>query len=219
MTGRRLSLPDSKALASGRDGRRTAPSAERNALPILAELRRRAAAKGRVLELAAGTGQHAASFAAALPGLDWQPSDASPEMLASIAAWAAAAHLPNLRPPLLLDAAAPGWGLLHGGYDLVLTVNLLHLISQAAAARVLQGIGQALVPGGLALIYGPFARDGRLTSDGDRAFDASLKAQDPAIGYKDVAAVASWARASGLEPESAQEMPANNLLLAYRRPA
>lgn len=218
MAPRHLSLPDSAALAAGADARLCAPSAERNAEPILAELARRAPARGRVLEIASGTGQHAACFAAALPGLEWQPSDANPAALASISAWVEAAGLPNLRPPILLDAAESGWGRRHAGFDLILAVNLLHLISGAEARHVLEGIGAALVPGGLAMIYGPFRRDGALTSEGDRRFDAALRAQDPEIGYKDTAEVARWASDAGLAPEDRVEMPANNLVLAFRRP-
>jgi SAM-dependent methyltransferase len=218
MPPRDPSLPDTAAVAAGTDARRSAPSAERNAAPILAELSRHAPAKGRLLELASGTGQHAAQFAAALPGLTWQPTDANPAMLASIAAWVAEARLPNLRAPLALDAASGGWGKSHQGQDLILSVNLLHLISEAEARVVIAGIADALAPGGKALIYGPFRRDGQLTSDGDRAFDARLRAQDPAIGYKDASAVAAWAGALGLHTDPPTAMPANNLLLVLGRP-
>ncbi len=150
MPPRTLSLPDSKAVAEGTDARRVAPSAERNAGPILEQLSRLAPATGRVLELASGTGQHAAAFAAALPGLDWQPTDANPQALASIAAWVAAAGLPNLRPPVMLDAALPGWTAPQGAYDLLLVVNLLHLISEAEATHVITGMAGASLPGGKA---------------------------------------------------------------------
>ncbi|MCU0912358.1 MAG: class I SAM-dependent methyltransferase [Rhodobacteraceae bacterium] len=212
-----LSLPDTRTLAGAEGARLSAPSAERNAAPILAELGRLAPATGRVLEVASGTGQHAAAFAAALPGLDWQPTEASPRMLASIEAWRAAAGLANLRAPVLLDATQPGWGRAHPGHDLALVVNLLHLISGGEAQAVLAGMAEALLPGGLALFYGPFRRGGALTSDGDRAFDASLRTQDPAIGYKDTAEVGAWAAAKGLTHEETVAMPANNLFLVFRR--
>ncbi len=214
---RRLDLPDTAALSAADGPRRSAPSAERNAAPILVELSRLAPPMGRVLEIASGTGQHAATFAAALPGLDWQPSDVDPENLATIRAWTA--DVPNVRPPVLLDAATPGWADAHRGHDLALVVNLLHLIPAPAAQNVVAGMARALAPGGLALIYGPFRRDGALTSEGDERFDASLRAQDPAIGYKDLADVEGWAGAVGLRAEDRIEMPANNLLLAFRRPA
>lgn len=212
---RRLTLPDSAAIAAG-DGRRVAPSAERNAAAIEAVLRRIAPPSGRVLEIASGTGQHVARFAAALPALDWQPSDASPEALDSISAWVASAGLANLRPPVMLDASKPGWAAGLGGFALVQVVNLLHLISTAEALGVLCGISGALVPGGTALVYGPFRRDGQLTSDGDARFDASLRAQDPAIGYKDDRWLVAEAAALGLALVERIEMPANNLALVFR---
>lgn len=212
-----LKLPDSGAGASA-DGRRHAPSAARNAGPILAVLQRVAPAGGRLLEIASGTGQHAAEFAAALPGLDWYPTDLDPENLASIRAWTAFSGRPNLHPPQVLDAAIPGWSQALGQWDAILVVNLLHLISKGAASTLLSEVSRALAPAGVALIYGPFLRNGKTTSDGDAAFDASLREQNAAIGYKDIA----WAEAelsrSGLVV-SVKPMPANNLTLIARRPA
>jgi SAM-dependent methyltransferase len=214
---RKLSLPDSAALDASVDARRCAPSASRNAEPILAELRRHAPERGRLLEIASGTGQHAAAFAATLPDLDWQPSDANPDALTSIRAWVAAAGLANLRDPVLLDATEDGWAGHFPPQDAVLLVNLLHLIAAPEAARVLAGIGAVLIPGGRALIYGPFKRNGALGSAGDRDFDAHLRAQDASIGYKDVAEVVNWANDAGLTLIAQTAMPANNLMLCFRR--
>lgn len=210
---RRLTLPDSAALGTGTDARRSAPSAERNLSPILDVLARIAPARGRALELASGTGQHVAAFAAALPGLDWQPSDGNTEALASIRAWVAASGLPNLAPPVVLDAGRPGWDRDHSGQDFVFVSNLLHLISATEAEAAVTGMVRALAPGGRAAIYGPFRRDGQLTSPGDEAFDARLRAQDPAIGYKCVTDVTLWAGAAGGRVAETVEMPANNLVL------
>lgn len=210
---RRLTLPDSAALDAGTDARRSAPSAERNLAPILDVLPRFAPREGRALELASGTGQHVAAFAAALPGLAWQPSDGNPEALASIRAWVAAAGLPNLAPPILLDAGRPGWDRDHAGQDLIFVSNLLHLISAPEAEAAVTGMVRALAPGGRGVIYGPFRREGRLTSAGDAAFDARLRDQDPAIGYKCVTDIARWAAATGGRVTETVEMPANNLIL------
>lgn len=210
---RRLTLPDSAALGAGTDARRSAPSAERNLAPILDVLARIAPARGSALELASGTGQHVAAFAAALPGLDWQPSDGNPETLPSIRAWVAAAGLPNLAPPVLLDAGRPGWEGDHAGRAFVFVSNLLHLISAPEAEAAVTGMVRALAPGGRAAIYGPFRRDGQLTSAGDEAFDSHLRAQDPAIGYKCTSDVARWADAAGGRVAGTVDMPANNLIL------
>src|SRR5688500_3184710 len=68
-------------------GARVSPSTARNREPILQVLRPRLPANGLVLEIAAGAGEHAVHNAAALPGLQWQPTDPDPEALTSIAAW------------------------------------------------------------------------------------------------------------------------------------
>ncbi len=209
-----LRLPDSGAEITP-DGRRIAPSAERNAAPILALLQAELPKTGRLLEIASGTGQHAATFAPALPGIEWQPTDVNPDNLASITAWRAFSGTANLHAPLVLDAAAQGWSAAHGKWDAILIVNLLHLISTPAAATVLRESAASLQAGGMLLIYGPFLRDGQPTSDGDARFDASLRADNPANGYKDLRWVTDQLAVAGLS-QHAQTMPANNLMLVAK---
>ena len=84
--------------------RQFSPAAARNREPILEVLRRVLPTSGLVLEVASGTGEHAAFFAPALPGVVWQPSDAEPAALASIEAWVAEVAAPNLRAPIRLSA-------------------------------------------------------------------------------------------------------------------
>ena len=215
---RRLDLPDGVGEGMG-DARLSAPSALRNRDLIAAELVRLAPARGRALEIASGTGEHVVRFAAAMPGLTWQPTDPDAGRRASIAAWAGDAGLPNIAAPLPLDAAQPGWAADHGPADLIVLVNLLHLISGAEAEVVLSEVAAALAPGGLFTLYGPFLRDGEATSEGDAAFHASLRAQDPAIGYKDVIWTCATLVGAGLAHVETVAMPANNLLLVFERRA
>ena len=216
---RRLSLPDTAAITEAAEGARLcAPSAERNCGPITDALREIAPDTGTALELASGTGQHVVAFARVLPGLDWQPTEIDPARRASIDAYAAQAKLPNLRAVLSLDATAPGWSARHAGQDLIVLVNLLHLVSTPEARTLIHEAALALAPGGRFALYGPFLRDGRATSEGDARFDASLRAQDPAIGYKDRADVTGWLAAAGLIVSGPRAMPANNLMLIARRP-
>lgn len=218
MARRKLHLPDTVAMSeSDADGRRFAPSAGRNAAPILDLLTREATAKGRALEIASGTGQHVRAFAEALPGLDWQPSDLAPQNLTSIRAWAAGAGLANLDDPILLDAARPGWAAELGPLDLIVTVNLLHLISAGEARSVLSEAGRALAPGGLLFLYGPFRRSHGFASEGDAAFHARLAEQDPEIGYKSVDEITAWLHAGGLTDIRTVEMPASNLTFLARK--
>lgn len=206
-----LRLPDSGADISI-DGRRHAPSAMRNEAAILDVLRAEAPTKGTLLEIASGSGQHAAAGAAALPGLIWQPTDANPDNLTSITAWAAHDPQPNLRAPVVLDAGSPGWAKQWPAQDIVLIINLLHLIPADLAAAILSESARALCPTGKLMVYGPFLRDGKTTSGGDDAFDASLRAQDPQIGYKDLAWVKTQFGEANLITRTV-DMPANNLML------
>lgn len=216
---RRLNLPDSAAIANATEGGKlVAPSAARNADAICAVLADIAPAQGRALELASGTGQHAVALARALPGLAWQPSEIDPARRTSIDVYVAEANLPNLAPAIALDATAPGWGAAQSGQDLVVVVNLLHLVSDAEARVLILEAAQALAPGGMLALYGPFLRDGEATSEGDARFHASLRAQDPEIGYKDDWDVIDWLQGAWLDMAHAVEMPANNLLLAARKP-
>lgn len=213
----RRDLPPMASVAhAGADARMHAPAAERNADAITDALRGIAPDRGPALEIASGTGQHAVAFARAMPGLDWQPTEIDADRRASIDAYATAA---DLRAAVPLDATEPGWGARHSGQALIVLVNLLHLISEGEARILIFEAVQALAPGGVFAIYGPFLREGRATSEGDARFHASLKAQDPALGYKDVAEVEAWLQEQGLDLIQTRAMPANNVFLAARRPA
>lgn len=211
-------LPPSASVALPVDGPKLhSPSAQRNAPAIVALLQEVAPPEGRALEIASGTGQHVVAMAAALPALTWQPTDITPDRLASIDAYAAEAALPNLHPAQHLDAARDGWAVAHAPYDLIYLGNLLHLIPMPAAQAVLTGAAAALAPEGTLVIYGPFMRAGRLTSDGDRTFDSDLRAANPDIGYKDDTWVAAVLGAAGLRHQITRDMPANNLGVIARR--
>ncbi|MBD0275381.1 MAG: DUF938 domain-containing protein [Acetobacteraceae bacterium] len=199
------------------DARRHTPATARNRGPIPAALRRHLPARGLVLEVASGTGEHAAHFAAALPRLTFQPSDPDPDARASIDAWARDARLPNLRAALALDAAAPDWERAVGGADAVLCVNMVHIAPWAATEGLMRGAARLLPAGGVLCLYGPFRREGRHTAPSNAAFDAQLRASDPAWGVRDLEAVAAEAAARGFAPPAVEQMPANNLFVAFRR--
>lgn len=195
------------------DPRRSAPSALRNRDPILAVLRPRLPAAGVVLEVASGTGEHVAHLARALPGLDWQPTEPLPEGRASIDAWAA--DLPNIRPALPLDVAGGDWPA--GPVAAVLCINMIHIAPWAAAEGLFAGAGRVLPPGGLLALYGPFRRGQRPLEPGNAAFDADLRGRDPAWGLREVAAVEALGADNGFAAPELVEMPANNLMLLFRR--
>jgi hypothetical protein len=207
-------------LARCMSARLHAPATQRNREPILAVLRRVLPASGVVLEVASGTGEHAVWFAEQLPGLSFQPSDPSPTQRASIAAWIASRGLANLRAPLALDVTRAGWERSAGvPRDLaaILCINLIHIAPWEAALGLLRGAGMALAPGRPVYLYGPYRRGGAHTAPSNQAFDASLRAQDPAWGVRDLDEVAAAAEAAGFALEEIVEMPANNLSVILRR--
>jgi SAM-dependent methyltransferase len=191
------------------------PAAERNRAPILAVLQRLLPREAMVLEVAAGTGQHAAHFAAAEPGWRWQPTDADDAALAGIAAHATG--LPNVRPPLRLDVLAGGpWPGAAASFDAVYCANMLHIAPWATCAALMRGAAGRLKPGGRLVIYGPFLVDGEPPAPSNLAFDADLRRRDPAWGLRSLAAVQAEAAAAGLAFDQRIDMPANNLVLAFQ---
>ncbi len=216
MKQRRQPPPDASVAELTKGGRLNAPSAERNAQAITDLLVGVAPETGQALEIASGTGQHVAHWAAALPRIIWQPSDVDPERRASVNAWSR--DLPNVLPSIHLDATSPGWADARPGQNLIVLVNLLHLISTPEARRLISETARALAPEGRFVLYGPFLRDGAPVSDADARFDASLRASDPEIGYKDICDVRQWLADAGMTLRDNVDMPANNLILLSEKP-
>ena len=195
------------------DVRLVAPSVARNRGPILQALARHLPAQGLVLEVASGTGEHVGYFAPALPAMHWQPTDLAPERRASIDAWTAG--LPNVRPALALDVTRQPWPVARA--DVVLCINMIHIAPASATNGLILGAAAVLGPGGLLVLYGPFRRAGRVMEPGNAAFDADLRARDPARGLRLLEDVAALAAGAGFAEPKVEEMPANNLLVVFRR--
>ena len=199
----------------GLDARRYAPAAERNRGPILEVLRRLVPHGARVLEVASGTGQHAAFFAAGLPATRWQPSEGDPCALASIAAWAESEGASNVSEPVVVNAASPDWPV--GAFDVVYCSNLVHIAPWSCTLGLLRGAQRHLPPGGLLVLYGPFRVDGRHTSESNVAFDRGLRAQDPRWGVRDLREIEEKAAERDLSFREKVAMPANNLVVVFER--
>jgi cyclopropane fatty-acyl-phospholipid synthase-like methyltransferase len=187
---------------------------ERNRHSILGVLRTAFADRHRVLEIGAGTGQHAVHFARHLPWLAWLPTDRR-EYLPGLAARVASEGPPNLAPAVELDVLAAPWPRFES--DAAFSANTLHIMSWRAVESLFAGVGSMLPAGGVLAVYGPFHYGGRATSDSNAAFDAMLRERDPGSGVRDIEAVDALAQAAGLALQADHAMPANNRLLVWRR--
>ena len=192
--------------------RKHAPATLRNREPIAAVLQEELPRAGTVLEVASGSGEHCAFFAARFPHHVWLPTDADPGALGSIASWSAG--LGNVLPPLALDAAAPNWPI--RAADALLCINMAHISPWEATLGLVAGAQRLLAPGAPLIVYGPWRRDGEDIAPSNEDFDASLRARDPRWGLRrledlDAAAARAFARTRLVE------MPANNLMLVYRQ--
>ncbi len=190
------------------------PAAENNKHAILAAARGWLEGVDRVLEIGAGTGQHAVHIAAALPHLAWQPSDLAAN-LPGIRAWAAEAALANLLPPVEIDVRVRPWPV--SGFDAVYASNLVHYTAWEAVVAFFAEAGARLPPGAPLLLYGPFNYGGRYVSEGNRRLDAWLAARDPAFAIRDFEALDALAVRHGLDLCEDAALPANNRLLVWRR--
>lgn len=189
--------------------RMVAPAAGRNRGAILEVLRRVLPAAGLVLEVASGSGEHAAFFAAEMPGLVFQPSDPDPARRASIDAWCEG--LANVRPALDLDAMA-AWGI---RADAAVCINMIHIAPWEATMGLMRNAAAALPAGGPLVLYGPFRRGGGHTAPSNAAFDAELRGRNPAWGVRDLEDVVG--AAEGFVLDEVVEMPANNLCVVFRK--
>jgi SAM-dependent methyltransferase len=197
--------------------KQTWPAPERNKQPILDVLARVLPASATVLEIASGSGQHAAFFAARQPGWLWQPSDFDPENLASIRAWVSEAQLPNLRAPIRIDVLERDWALGDLAPTALVCANMIHIAPWPCSLGLIDGAARYLPPGGRFALYGPFMLGGRHTSESNAEFDAGLKARDPEWGVRDAGEVTNLCEKAGFRLLERVAMPANNQTLVFER--
>lgn len=193
----------------------SAPAVQRNREPILAVLRDWLPSSGLVLEIASGSGEHAVAFAKAFPHLEWQPSDVHPDALRSIRAWQSEAGLPNLRPPVEIDAAAADWPIERA--DVLISINMVHISPWASALGLIDGAARILTPGAPLILYGPWFSDDVAPAAGNLAFDIDLKRRDPEWGIRRAEDFSAAAANCGLKLVDRRSMPANNTMLLFQR--
>ncbi len=190
-------------------------AAERNKDPILTVLETVLPPTGRVLEIASGTGQHVCYFAAALPGIEWQPTEPDPSSREAIDTRVRGSGLTNVSPPVALDVREPRWSV-EGPFDAILCINMIHISPWAATHGLFRGAARLLVSRGLLITYGPYLEHGQ-AAPSNLDFDASLKRRDPDWGLRELADVERVAAGHGLHREKIVRMPANNLTVVFVR--
>jgi len=192
-----------------------APATLRNRAPIAEVLARELPARGTVLEIAAGTGEHAVFFAESFPSLRWQPTDPSAEALASIAAYREEFAGSNLAAPLLLDAADPDrWPV--SSAEAIVCINMVHISPWEATIGLFAGAARLLGTGAPLVLYGPYLEEGVETAPSNLDFDVSLKARNPLWGLRHAEALDALAATHGIARSARYAMPANNIVLVYR---
>ena len=189
-------------------------AAERNKQPILDVLQQVLNTEGGdLLEIASGSGQHVAHFAAALPAWTWWPSDVNAQVLPSIRAWVAEAGVANVRAPLQLDVTSAEWPV--GPVDAIYCANMLHASPWATCRGLMRGAARHLRGNGRLITYGPYLLDDTPTAPSNLAFDADLRERNPAWGLRRLADVQAEAAQAGLTLLQRFAMPANNLMLVF----
>lgn len=197
--------------------KRESPAAQRNREPIADVLADVLPERGIVLEMASGTGEHVVHFAKRFAHLDWYPSDPDAGARASIAEHVAQAGIANVMPPLALDASASEWPL--DAADAILCINMVHISPWQATEGLFAGAARLLPPmDGPLILYGPYLERGVQTAPSNLAFDESLKARDPRWGLRDLGDVDALAQRHGFRRTLRVAMPANNLVVVYRKP-
>jgi len=193
-----------------------ARAAEKNAAPVLEVLRDELRDYRKVLEIGSGTGQHAVTFASELNHLDWQTSDID-ENHALINARITDSGLSNVRPPWSLDVRSADLPL--SAFDGVYSSNTAHIMSMEAVHGMFAVVAQALRPGGVFCLYGPFTKGGRFNTASNEQFDRQLRSRDSAMGLRDRLELEEYAARHGLKRAELYAMPANNQLVVWRKEA
>ncbi|MBE9168194.1 DUF938 domain-containing protein [Pleurocapsales cyanobacterium LEGE 06147] len=200
------------------DGRQYAPATQRNREPILEILLRVLPPEGNILEIASGTGEHAAFFAPHIAPRCWIPSDPDPQLRESIAAWQNYFQLTNLHSPLDIDAAESRWAIEDKEIKIqaLVNINMIHIAPWSTCLGLIAGANRLLPSGGILYLYGPFKQGGKHTAPSNLTFDQFLRSQNSQWGVRDLDEVVAVAKSNNLELQETFAMPANNLSVVFQ---
>lgn len=203
------------------------PAASRNQEPILQVLKRFLSDVDNIedeesplfLEIASGSGQHVGYFAPNFPGIRFQPSDFDENLLGSINCYSKTCSSKNILPPIQVDICKKlsCYGFEVNSVDYMYCSNMIHISPFECTIGLFENAGNYLKPDALLITYGPYSKDGVITPDSNIAFNASLKARNPAWGLRDISDLIKLAEQNNMSLMDTIEMPANNKTLIWRR--
>lgn len=187
------------------------PAAERNRMPIAEALCAFLTEAGSMLEIGAGTGQHADYLSSRLPGWRWLPSE-HPGQLEVLRSGLAGIDRPGLRAPIALDVAGV-WP--EEVFDAVYSANTAHIMHWAEVEAMFRGTAAVLRRGGRLFLYGPFRIGGRHHAESNAEFDRMLRQRDPEMGVRNLDALDRLAADLGMVRIAELLLPANNHMLVF----
>ena len=204
------------------DNRIYSPSTARNRDFIAEALLPRLPKGGSVLEIASGSGEHAAHFTPMRPDVIWQPTNLEDEQILSTESWRTHIGAENFLSPLKLDVTGAVWpteaaDYAHGPFDAIFNANMIHIAPWMVTEGLFKGASRVRKKGGFAYLYGPYKVDGEHTSESNIAFEEWLKAKDASFGVRDIEKVAAEAEKNGLLLKESLPMPANNFFQIFQK--
>lgn len=176
----------------------------------------------KLLEVAAGTGEHASLFLEHIPNLLYLPTEMDKSMHESIADYLK--DFPGrAAPPIALDVndfeaaleqVDPLFGHVRHSVDVMVCINMIHISPFASTHGLFRLASHVLSRDGFLLTYGPY-RVKNFMVESNVKFDESLRERNSEWGVRDLEAVEAVAQQHGMRIQETIEMPANNLCVVF----
>ena len=201
------------------DCRLNFPATIRNRESIASVLSNYISPNSLLLEIASGSGEHGVFFQKKFPSITWQTSD--PELVhrKSINSWIKHEGLYSKMPePLDLDVEMRPWPINKSIKSLIngiVCINMIHISPWSCTRSLFEQSKKYLDQSNFLMLYGPFLRKEKQTSESNLNFDQSLKIQNPLWGLRYLNIVNDIAFENGFILDNVIDMPANNLSVIY----
>ncbi|WP_413391696.1 DUF938 domain-containing protein [Prochlorococcus marinus] len=202
------------------DYRLNFPATRRNRDSIAAVLSNYISPNSLLLEIASGSGEHGVFFQKKFPSITWQTSDPKLVHRKSINSWIMHEGLYSKMPePLDLDVEICPWSITNRLAALIkgiVCINMIHISPWSCTRSLFEESKKYLDQCNFLMLYGPFLRKEKQTSESNLNFDQSLKIQNPLWGLRNLEKVNDIAFKNGFKLDNVIDMPANNLSVIYR---